>query len=308
MVDKSLTDAFITYTKKIGFGDIAFTSPTLSENNIKAYSEWINNNMHGDMRYMTNVMRINPKDFLPDAKSVIMLATPYKQPHTPFENGYGIVASYARGRDYHKILNKRLKKLLFWLENHVDKQNTVVFTDTKPILEKALAVQSGLGHFGRNSLVIHRRFGTFFFLSGLITTVDFPKTISKWKDICRKCYRCIDACPTQAIVKPYIVDARLCLSYNTIETKSMMPKKIASNNPGYIFGCDICQDVCPHNIKPKVTNDPDFQPAVGVGAKLKLDELHLLPGDHYHGTVLQRRKPEGLTYTAKTLLESNKFS
>ena len=305
MVDQTITDAFIAYAKKIGFGDIAFTTPTLSKNNIEAYTKWISNNMHGDMRYMTNIMRINPSDFLLDAKSVVMLATSYKQPYTPFENDYGVVASYARGKDYHKVLNKRLKKLVIWLENHVNAHKTVIFTDTKPILEKALAVQSGLGHFGRNSLVIHRQFGTFFFIrfDNHIGLSHHDFQMERYMQKMLPLHGCL---PPQAIVKPYIVDARRCLSYNTIETKSPMPKQIAKNNPGYIFGCDICQDVCPHNVKPKINDDPDFQAEMGVGSKLKLDELHLLPSDYYHGTVLQRRKPEGLAYTAKTLLESNK--
>ncbi len=171
-------------------------------------------------------------------------------------------------------------------------------------MEKALAVQAGLGWFGKNSLLIHRKFGTFTLLSGLFTTLILPYSVLSLRlPKCGVCQRCMDACPTQAITSPYKLDAARCLSYHLIESKKEIPEEIQKKNPGYIFGCDICQDVCPHNTRKKNSETPEFQETSGMGAYLSLNDLDILSEkpEKLYGTPLQRRKVPGLKHTASTL-------
>ena len=289
----------------LGFDDAGITSATVPLSDIKAYDEWLNVKWHGDLAYMENQSRCHPDHILPGAKSAIIFISYYKQPKVDFHNNSGLVASYARGRDYHHVHRKRLKKFISWLEEKSGQKGIAKgFSDSTPVLEKALAVQAGLGWFGKNSLLIHRRFGTFTLLSGLFTTLELNNPVMNLSLAkCGSCQRCIDACPTSAIVAPYKVNATLCLSYHLIESKKEIPKRIQEQNPGYIFGCDICQDVCPHNARKEVSKTPEFNASSGIGTYINQDRLKELESNPelLFGTPLQRRKVDGLKKTAITL-------
>ena len=259
---------------------------------------------HADLTYMENQIRCSPEQLFPGAKSAIIFVTHYKQEKLPFRADAGLIASYARGRDYHHLHRKRLKKFILWLEERAGRKNIAKgFSDSTPILEKALAVQAGLGWIGKNTLLIHRRFGTFTLLSGVLTLLEFPTEPEVLRlPRCGSCTRCLDACPTQALISPYNLDAARCLSYHLIESKKEIPAEIREKNPGYVFGCDICQDSCPHNVRPKPSATPEFLPEQGMGAYLTLADTEELK-DHpeqLFGTPLQRRGVEGLIHNLST--------
>lgn len=290
---------------ELGFDDVGLTKSIIPEGDIIAYQEWLKSNLHADLHYMENQVRCHPDQILGNAKTAIIFVSYYKQDKLPFDENKGLIASYARGRDYHHVHKKRLKKFIFWMEEKTGQKDIAKgFSDSTPVLEKALAVQAGLGWFGKNSLLIHRRFGTFTLLAGLFTTLEIENpTMNLSLPKCGSCTRCIDACPTSAIIAPYKVDASLCLSYHLIESKNEIPLKIQEQNPGYIFGCDICQDACPHNARKPISENLDFSEKAGMGAYLdtqKLNEITIMP-ELLFGTPLQRRKIGGLKKTSLSL-------
>jgi epoxyqueuosine reductase len=290
----------------LGWDDVGLTQAKIPQEDIEAYRAWLSKGMHADLTWMENDKRCHPQELFPGAKSAIIFVTYYKQKRQEFKEGKGLVASYARGRDYHHVHRKRLKKFIHWLEQR--SQQTGIargFSDSAPILEKALAVQAGLGWFGKNTLLIHRRFGTFTLLSGLLTTLEFsypppPLRLPR----CGTCTRCLEACPTQALITPYQLDAARCLSYHLIESKQEIPKEIAESNPGYVFGCDRCQDVCPHNIRTPLSEATAFSPTQGMGDYLDHSTLAALQNhpECLHGTPLQRRGAARLKDTLDLLV------
>lgn len=283
---------------ELGWDDVGVTSASIPEEDIAAYLQWLETEYHADMEYMENQIRCRPEELLPGAKTAILFLSYYKQPKMDFKEGSGLIASYARGRDYHNVHRKRLKHFIRWLEERTGQEGIARgFSDSKPILEKALAVQAGLGWFGKNTLLIHRKLGTFTLISGVLTTLDLPRTGASLRlPRCGSCTRCLDACPTGALVSPYRLDANLCLSYHLIESKRKIPEEIRKKNPGYIFGCDICQDVCPHNFRKKIADEKDFSPSKGMGEYLTpaaLQEMDDEP-EALHGTPLKRKGIKGL--------------
>lgn len=288
----------------LGWDDIGVTSASIPEKDILSYREWLAKGFHGDMAYMENQLRCAPQELLPGAQTAIIFVTYYKQPDQEFFRGKGLIASYARGKDYHKVHRKRLKSFIKWLEEKAGVEScssTIAkgFSDSTPILEKALAVKAGLGWMGKNTLLIHRRFGTFTLLSGVLTTLDLPHTktaLDLRLPRCGTCTRCLDACPTQAFASPYQLDATRCLSYHLIESKKPFPDELRSRNPGYIFGCDICQNVCPHNARKNPSAAQEFIPEKGMGTYLTLEQIEdvIQHPEKLFGTPLQRKGALGL--------------
>jgi epoxyqueuosine reductase len=278
---------------ELGWDDMGITSPKIPDEDIKAYLSWLDQGNHATLAYMENQIRLQPQLLLEGAKTAIILIASYKQEKKEFRKDAGLIASYARGRKYHNVLYKRIKKLISWLEEYSNQKGIAkAFCDSAPVLEKALAVKAGLGWFGKNTLLIHRKFGTFTFISGLLTTLDFPLEENLQRlPRCGSCTRCLDACPTQALYAPYSMNANLCLSYHLIESKEKIPDDIAKKNPGYVFGCDICQDVCPHNRRPPLSLQKEFQEESGFGAYLTPDKLKSVSDhpEHLFGTPLQRQ-------------------
>lgn len=284
----------------LGWDDIGITTASIPDEDISSYKEWLAKGSHAEMKYMENEIRCTPQILFPGALSAIIFVTYYKQPETSLQPSTGMVASYARGKDYHKIHHKRLKNFISWLETRVNKRGIAKgFSDSTPILEKALAVQAGMGWIGKNTLLIHRRFGTFTLLSGLLTTLELPNTSQNLQmrlPRCGSCSRCLEACPTQALTSPYHLDANRCLSYHLIESKKTIPEEISQRNPGYVFGCDICQNVCPHNFKKESSTHEEFFPSSGMGAYLTLTDINqvIAEPEKLYGTPLQRKGAQGL--------------
>ena len=294
----------ISQAKTLGYDDVGITPAVIPEEDIVAYKKWVEEGRHGELGYMENQMRCDPQQLFPGAKTAIIFVSHYKQSKQQFEDGKGVIASYARGRDYHNVHRSRLKKFIRWLEERTGLKGIARgFSDSAPILERALAVQAGLGWFGKNTLLIHRKFGTFTLLSGLLTTLEIPgKKVEERMPRCGTCTRCLDACPTQAL-SPFKLDARKCLSYHLIESKGEVPQEISEKNPGYVFGCDICQDVCPHNVRPPESDAEDFSPGKGVGSYLDLSRLEEIEEDPeaLYGTPLKRRGVKGLRNNLESL-------
>lgn len=290
---------------ELGYDDVGITDAVIPDEDIEAYKRWLSKGFQAKLTYMENEIRCSPDKLLPGAKTAIIFISYYKQPSLPFRKDAGLIASYARGRKYHNVHHRRLKKFIRWFEEEKGQQGICkAFSDSTPILEKALAVRAGLGWFGKNTLLIHRKFGTFTLLSGVLTTLEIEdKTMHLRLPRCGTCTRCLDACPTGALTKPYLLDASKCLSNHLIESKDPIPTEINDKNPGYLFGCDICQDVCPHNIRKLPSDCNDFAPENGMGAYLSLDDLQNLElkPERLYGTPLQRRGVEGLKHTARHL-------
>lgn len=224
--------------------------------------KWLKEGMHGKMVYMENHFekRLDPGKLVPNASSVIVVAMNYFPNKTQNPDAGYIVSKYAYGADYHFIIKDKLRKLSEKLKELAPEHDGREFTDSAPVMERAWAVRAGLGWTGKNACLIIPRKGSFFFLGELITKVELSPDEPFEKDFCGNCRRCIDACPTKAIVSPGKLDARRCISYLTIELKDHIPEEFRSKMQGWIFGCDICQDVCPHNRFSSPTSEEKFSP------------------------------------------------
>jgi len=223
--------------------------------------KWLNKNMNGEMHYMENHFdkRLNPTLLVDDAKSVISLLLNYfpeeqqKDPEAPK------ISKYAYGQDYHHIIKSKLKELHYFITSTIGEVSGRAFVDSAPVLDKAWAAKSGLGWIGKNTNLIQKQAGSFFFIAELIVDLELEyDTITT--DHCGSCTACIDACPTQAIVEPYVVDGSKCISYFTIELKDNLPNSMQGKFDNWMFGCDVCQDVCPWNRFSKAHNEPLFNP------------------------------------------------
>lgn len=215
------------------------------------YRAWLKAGKHGSMEYLSRnaEIRAEPERLLPGAASAIMVADLYRsrdQPGDAANPGAGKVARYARGRDYHKVIKKRLHTLCDELKAMHPSAGFRAFVDTAPLMEREIAQQAGLGWIGKHTLLIHPRIGSFFLLGGILTTLEIAQTASAITDHCGTCTRCIDACPTDAI-SPYSIDASRCISYLTIENRSSIDASFHQAMGDWLYGCDICQEVCPHN-------------------------------------------------------------
>ncbi|MBK7436171.1 MAG: tRNA epoxyqueuosine(34) reductase QueG [Saprospiraceae bacterium] len=224
--------------------------------------DWLSKGFHGDMEYMARnqSLRLDPSQLVPGAQSVISLAYNYYQP-MPHKEGLPKISMYARGRDYHKILKKKLK--IFWkiIQSELDHEVTGrYFVDSAPVMERQWAVLGGLGWQGKNTLLINPRSGSYFFLAEIISSLDLAED-QAIADHCGTCTRCIDACPTKAIVPGgYVLKADQCISYLTIETKKDIPESLREQMGDWVFGCDICQQVCPWNRFSTPHGDIDLLP------------------------------------------------
>ncbi len=236
-----------------GFALCTFARPDILPRDSHALDTWIEAGMYGDMAYMAEDVRTfrrkNPVHMLEHIQTIISLAMPYSPPtHQQVKPTQGVIASYAHGDDYHEVMKKRLKALARDLDVLLGRHGQRVYVDTAPVLEHALAAKGGLAWQGKHSLSINREYGSWFLLAELFTTADLPPDTSATLH-CGTCTACLDDCPTGAIVSPYVVDARLCISYLTIEFKGFIPVALRPLMGNRIFGCDDCQLVCPWNDK-----------------------------------------------------------
>jgi len=243
---------------------------------------------------------------VPYARSLITLAVDYATTAPPFEHEhrYGRVARYAWGLDYHDVVKPRLQALVDKIEAIAGREvHARCFVDAVPLLERAVAARAGLGFFGKNTNLLQPRSGSWFFLSEILLDLELPADNREIKVSCGSCRRCIDACPTDAFPAPYVLDSRKCISYLTIENKGAIPRELRASVGDWVFGCDVCQDVCPFNRFASDTRWPEFHPEAGVGPRLDLVAVLSIATDEefrarFRGTPLARPKRRGLLRNA----------
>jgi epoxyqueuosine reductase len=249
--------------KALGFLECAVIPAASLEDDKEHYQKWLDAGMHGEMEYMSRNVekRLDPRFLVENARSVVVVLQNYFPANTQTDKEAPVLSKYAYGTDYHFILKGKLKRLLEYIQEVNGPCNARSFTDSAPVLERAWARRAGLGWVGKNSNLISTRHGSYFFIGELILDVELPYDNPKLvSDHCGTCTRCIEACPTKAIVADRVVDARRCISYQTIELRGELDNNLKGKFENRVFGCDICQDVCPWNLKSFSTDEPGFNP------------------------------------------------
>lgn len=245
---------------KLGFFDIGFSKANKLENEKIRLNNWLQTGQHGSMSYMKNNFdkRLDPTELVTGAKSIISLLYNY---YIDIELNDLKISKYAYGKDYHKVIKNKLKTLYAKIKEKYPEIQGRYFVDSAPVLERAWARESGLGWIGKNTMLINKKSGSFFFIAEMILDIEFDYSENQEKNHCGNCRNCIDSCPTQAIAKNgFMLDANKCISYLTIENKEDISSEFKGKMSNYIFGCDICQTVCPWNKHSKVHNEKDFLP------------------------------------------------
>lgn len=259
MNSQKYTQLIKTEAKRLGFDFCGISKAEFLEEEAPRLEQWLKASMHGQMQYMENYFdkRLDPTLLVEGAKSVISLLFNYYPEQTQNSDAPKI-SKYAYGNDYHEVIKEKLKEFVHTLKETIGDINGRVFVDSAPVLDKAWAKKSGLGWIGKNANLINKQQGSFFFIAELIMDVelDYDGPI---KDYCGTCTKCIDACPTEAIVAPYIVDGSKCISYLTIELKEVIPSEFKHKMDNWAFGCDVCQDVCPWNSFSQAHTEPQLK-------------------------------------------------
>lgn len=246
--------------KRLGFDYVGISKADFLEEEAPRLENWLNKNMHGQMSYMQNYFdkRLDPRLLVPGAKSVISLLLNYYPSEKQADDTAPKISKYAYGKDYHLVIKEKLNLLLEFIKENIGEVDGRAFVDSAPVLDKAWAKKGGLGWIGKNSNLINKSSGSFYFIAELIVDLDLEYD-GAVKDYCGTCTKCIDECPTDAIVAPYVVDGSKCISYFTIELKENIPNDVKGKFNNWMFGCDICQDVCPWNSFSKPHAEPHFQ-------------------------------------------------
>ncbi len=260
MVLSERTKAIKEEALRLGFMSVGVSKAGYLESEAPRLETWLKNGMHGKMSYMENHFdkRLDPTKLVDDAKSVISLLLNYYPSQSQTKDAPKI-SKYAYGEDYHYVIKDKLKLLYQFISQNIGEVGGRAFVDSAPVLDKAWAAKSGLGWVGKNGNLIHKQAGSFFFIAELILDLELEYD-HPVADHCGTCRKCIDACPTEAIVKPYVVDGSKCISYFTIELKEGLPASMSGRFDDWMFGCDVCQDVCPWNRFSKPHQEPRFEP------------------------------------------------
>ena len=291
---------------RLGFQSCGIAVARPLDEDARRLESWLNKGFHGKMQYMENYfdLRIDPSKLVPGAKSVITLLLNYfpsekQKPTAPK------VAKYAWGTDYHYVIRDKLNVLLTFIKENIGEVNGRGFVDSAPVLERSWAVNSGLGWIGKNGNLITRHSGSFFFIATLITDLDLLPDPAFTTDHCGTCTKCMDACPTQAILSPQEIDGSRCISYLTIELKdALIPSEFHSKMNDWMFGCDVCQDVCPWNRFSKPHEENHFTPIPEI-LNLSLQEWEQLSEEAFRkifkNSPLKRSKHQGIARNIRTI-------
>ncbi|MGK4566166.1 tRNA epoxyqueuosine(34) reductase QueG [Flavobacterium sp. 3HN19-14] len=296
--NKSKYSQFIkSEAKRLGFLSCGISKAGFLETEAPRLESWLKNNAHGQMAYMENHFdkRLDPTLLVEDSKSVVSLLLNYypseiQNPESPK------ISKYAYGQDYHFVIKEKLKELLFSIQNEIGEVSGRAFVDSAPVLDKAWAAKSGLGWIGKNSNLLTKSVGSFYFIAELILDLELEYDHAVTNH-CGSCTACIDACPTEAIAAPYVVDGSKCISYFTIELKENIPSEMKGKFDDWAFGCDICQDVCPWNKFSKSHNEPLFNPNPDLLTMTRKDWQEITEETFrtvFKNSAVKRTKFEGL--------------
>ena len=291
--------------KEIGFSSCGISKARFLHEEEKKFEDWLKQGYQGSMSYLERNFdkRLDPTKLVPGAKSVISLSYNYFPPKKLISENNFIISKYAYGRDYHKVVRNKLKKLFTKIRDKIGEIEGRVFVDSAPIHERAWAKLSGVGWIGKNSLLINKNQGSYFFLAEIICDLDLEYD-EPVLNRCGNCTRCIDACPTDAITQAQVIDANKCISYLTIENKEKIPKELRGSINNSIFGCDICQDVCPWNKKSVPHNEKEFIPKKELRDLKKKDWIELTEDTFnkiFEGSAVKRTKFQGLKRNIKAV-------
>jgi epoxyqueuosine reductase len=295
-LQKDKPTAFIkNKAKELGFDFCGISKAEFLESEAKLLETWLNRNYNGKMAYMANYFdkRLDPRLLVDGAKSVITFILNYYPEEELTEQDYKI-SKYAYGTDYHFVIKDKLSKLLAEMQTEIGEINARVFVDSAPVMDKVWAKKAGVGWVGKHSNLINRKIGSFFFIGEIICDIelDYDGPI---KDYCGTCTACIDACPTDAIAEPYVVDGSKCISYLTIELKENIPTEFKDKMENWAFGCDICQDVCPWNSFAKPHKTPEFLPNEDLKNLKNWEEItQEVFSKTFKNSAIKRTKYQGL--------------
>lgn len=284
-------------SKRLGFLSCGISRAGFLEEEAPRLERWLNNRMNGQMAYMENNFdkRLDPTLLVDGAKSVVSLLLNYYPSEFQNTDSYKI-SKYAYGQDYHFVIKEKLKELLFSIQSNIGEVSGRAFVDSAPVLDKAWAAKSGLGWIGKNGNLLTQKVGSFYFIAELIIDLDLEYDQAT-TDHCGSCTACIDACPTEAIVSPHVVDGSKCISYFTIELKENIPLEMKGKFDDWAFGCDVCQDVCPWNRFSKPHNEPLFNPNLELLSMSKKDWIELTEDTFkkvFKNSPIKRTKFDGL--------------
>ena len=304
----SLTEQIKRKALDIGFHKIGIVraEPLVQEG--EHFKEWLEKEFHGEMAWLMREpeKRADPTLLYPEAKSIVVVALNYFTPHEHEKTeAKGKVSRYAWGDDYHDVLKDKLRELLAFIKTLDKNADGKICVDTAPIMDKAWAVRAGLGWIGKHSNLITKEYGSWVFLGEILLNLELETETETENDHCGTCTICLDACPTGAIIAPFVVDSKACLSYATIELRSSeLPDEIEENLNGWLYGCDVCQDVCPWNRFEKPTSESRFEPRTG-NISADLDEILALSPEEYaqkfRRSAMKRTKLGGLQRNALAL-------
>jgi len=268
---------------EIGFAECGISQVRGLEEEREPLQKWLSNQMHGNMSYMANNLekRLDPGKLEEGSKSVVSLLINYFPSQQQADPTAPIISKYAYGRDYHFVVREKLNELLTYISSAISPCQGRGFVDSAPVLERSLAKAAGLGWIGKHSLLINKYHGSYVFIAELIIDLELAYDTPFTSDHCGTCTKCIDACPTQAIVADRVIDATKCISYHTIENKEVAPASIQANLENRVYGCDICQDVCPWNKVITPNKSDDFKPIQGLLEMTKAEWSELSP-DNYN--------------------------
>ncbi|MCX8051071.1 MAG: tRNA epoxyqueuosine(34) reductase QueG [Chlorobi bacterium] len=310
----TVTGELKRFCSSLGFDAVGIARAEPLDAEAEHFDEWRRRGYHGTMHYMerTRDKRLDPRLVLPSVKSIVVVAMSYDTPYRHTDRpGTGKLSRYSWGDDYHDVLLPKLERIVEWLSEHVPDCQSKAYVDTGPVMEKQWARRAGIGWQGKNTNILSRQLGSFFFLGVVLTSAEL-KPDSPVPDYCGTCTACLDACPTGALVEPYILDGSRCISYWTIETKpdAEFPDEIRQRLDGWLFGCDVCQDVCPWNRFRKETSEPAFFPRFGE-TELALDAVLSMSLDEFRQrfrrSPVKRAKLAGLQRNARMLRACDEY-
>ncbi|WP_258540332.1 tRNA epoxyqueuosine(34) reductase QueG [Parvicella tangerina] len=291
--------------QELGFSFVGFSKAEFLDEEALKLEKWLSNGFHGEMKYMENHFekRIDPRKLVEGTKTVISLLFNYYTTEKQTDPEAPKISSYAYGKDYHHVVKQRLKSLFVWMQEEIGEISGRYFVDSAPVLDKVWAERSGLGWIGKHTNLINKNQGSYFFIAELLVDLEIAPD-GPIKDYCGTCTKCIDACPTGAIIQPYVVDGSKCISYFTIELKDAIPQEMKGQFDNWMFGCDICQEVCPWNRFSLTHNEPDFKPHPDLLSMTKKDWNELTKEkfqEVFQRSAVKRTKYEGLMRNIKFL-------